>query len=166
MGRMALLQHNLPDGTSHFDWLIERPDPHGPRTQVRERDPNERCLIAFRVVERVDQARVMKFVADRIEDHRYLYLDYQGPIAGERGSVQRQSAGVVRNINERDERTIVVRGRWLGGDEFVWTGRREGELWSFDRADTNIRVARSSKPRPDPDKRSDGSDDMSWIYWV
>lgn len=80
----VLLLHELPDKTRHVDWMIAQ-DPRG-------RDP----LITFRLDERVDQlAQGKRTTARRIADHRSLYLEYQGRIEPDRGSVTRLARGVV-----------------------------------------------------------------------
>lgn len=68
MGRMVLLLHELPDGSSHYDWLLER--------FVGE------ALIAFRVGHRVDgdDGVGREFAAERMVDHRAVYLTYEGSI--------------------------------------------------------------------------------------
>ncbi len=73
---MVLLEHETPDGARHFDWLIERPGV-----------ADEHRLIAFRCAH--DPTRDAPIPAERMPDHRALYLDYEGPIAGDRGSVRR-----------------------------------------------------------------------------
>lgn len=80
--RVVLLRHDLPDGSSHFDWLLE----------PREGLP----LIAFRVAHRLDLVTPAEFSAQRIPDHRREYLDYQGPVSGGRGTVSRVAQGLCR----------------------------------------------------------------------
>ncbi len=76
----VLLKHQTPDDASHFDWLLENP------TQ----QPGSGPLVCFRVEiplnEWPDNSPVDLV---RIADHRRLYLDYEGPISGNRGSVTR-----------------------------------------------------------------------------
>lgn len=79
MGRTVLLLHRLPDGASHYDWL----------TQVVPGGP----LLAFRVSHRIDHADITRFRAQRLADHRAAYLDYEGPVSGNRGDVERVAAG-------------------------------------------------------------------------
>jgi len=44
----------------------------------------------------------------RLPDHRQLYLDYQGPISGDRGSVRRLNRGTVRWITHSPDRIELV----------------------------------------------------------
>jgi hypothetical protein len=81
MGRWALLKHTLPDRTWHYDWLLDasgHPDA---------------ALLTFRTVERPDEPAVHAFDAERIADHRRVYLQYEGDITGNRGRVERVAAG-------------------------------------------------------------------------
>ncbi len=82
--RTVQLLHELPDGTSHVDWMIAR-DRAG-------REP----LISFRLQRRIDELKPgQRMVAERITDHRPAYLDYEGPVSDERGSVRRLAWGTV-----------------------------------------------------------------------
>jgi hypothetical protein len=107
----VLLLHRLPDGAAHIDWLIAR-DRAG-------REP----LIAFRLPCRLDEAAAGDVVAaERIVDHRPHYLTYEGPIAGDRGTVRRLRRGTVMEAEE-DPRGRRMRVSWGGG-----TSRREQRL--------------------------------------
>src|SRR5262245_43439326 len=78
------LLHELADGTSHVDWMIAQ-DPRG-----------ERPLVTFRVAARVDELAGGGVVAaQRLDDHRPAYLDYEGPVSGNRGKVRRLVRGQV-----------------------------------------------------------------------
>lgn len=117
MGRTVLLLHRLPDGSSHFDWLIQKGS-SGP-------------LIAFRVAERIDRPGVAAFRAQRIPDHRAEYLDYEGPVSGDRGEVQRLAAGRAELHAAESRLTAVVDfgsgpRRWQGVPE---VGGASGEGW-------------------------------------
>ncbi len=80
----VLLAHELPDETSHVDWMIAS-EPSG-------REP----LVTFRVGCRVDEiAAGQRVLAHRIDDHRPAYLTYEGPISGGRGTVKRLARGTV-----------------------------------------------------------------------
>ena len=69
-----------------MDWLLAR-DPGG-----------ETALIAFRLPARLDEiAPGRRIEAERIADHRPLYLEYEGPISGDRGAVTRLARGRIRS---------------------------------------------------------------------
>lgn len=91
MAGAVLLQHDLPDGSSHFDLLIERPNtPGGP-------------LVSFRVDARIDLAEPgASLMATRLPDHRNDYLTYEGPVSGGRGEVRRVVSARVLGVVERD----------------------------------------------------------------
>ncbi|MCC7388292.1 MAG: hypothetical protein IT431_05945 [Phycisphaerales bacterium] len=83
MPRAVVLRHDLPDGSHHFDWLLE-PTPGDAG--------DERVLIAWRLPV-APPAPSGRFEAVRLEPHRRLYLTYEGPIAGGRGTVARVASG-------------------------------------------------------------------------
>lgn len=73
----ALLEHDYP--TLHWDLLLERPD--------QERVPTWR-LPAVPVVG-------AELTAERSFDHRQLYLEYEGPVSGDRGTVRQAARGTL-----------------------------------------------------------------------
>jgi hypothetical protein len=55
--------------------------------------------------------------ARALSDHRKVYLDYEGPISGDRGSVRRVDAGTFRVlIWEQDHVRVEVSGSQLVGE--------------------------------------------------
>lgn len=97
MPRFVVLCHRLPDGTEHFDWMIE---------QDASYSPDDRTLITFRTA--VLPCRADTFEAERIADHRALYLHYEGAIKGGRGWVSRVAGGSA-DLIRLDARSAVVR---------------------------------------------------------
>jgi hypothetical protein len=110
--RMVLLRHELPgdDGAFHYDWLIE-----GPQRIPAPPTPDDRCLVSFRVLERLDllspvpSAKMAKgeepapveFEARRTPDHRRQYLTYEGPVTGGGGGrVVRVASGEVQAVEQ------------------------------------------------------------------
>lgn len=71
--RFAVLHHNHP--FSHWDLLLETPSG---------------CW-TWRLLDSPEAAQVLR--AERIADHRPFYLDYEGPVSGDRGSVAQYDAG-------------------------------------------------------------------------
>lgn len=113
--RTTLLKHTLPDGTSHFDWLIET-TPEAP-------------LTTFRVAVRIDDPACEGFEAERLADHRRVYLDYEGEVSGGRGVVLQVARGEVRGEINADAATLHV---GFGGAFRRWSGHRVSEaLWRF-----------------------------------
>lgn len=111
----VLLRHELPDGSGHYDWLLECPGREG--------------LITFRVSERIDLRECLGFGATRLGDHRRAYLTYEGPVPPGRGAVKRVAQGTCEV--EEGAGTIGVRA-CFGGQVRVYEGRLgEGDLWMF-----------------------------------
>lgn len=97
----AVLAHTVGDGT-HWDFLIEVPDLERLPTWRLAADP---CTATVAIG------------AERIGDHRAVYLDYEGEIAGDRGVVSRVERGAARVLVFEGERLVaevageVLRGR-------------------------------------------------------
>ncbi len=107
--RTVILHHQVPPSAStsapadHYDWLIETPAPPG----VTPTD-DDRTLICFRSAERPDQliAQRQPFTAERIADHRRLYLHFEGELSHSRGTVTRVAQGTFR-IHERNQQVLI-----------------------------------------------------------
>ncbi|MCP3905757.1 MAG: hypothetical protein GY715_19190 [Planctomycetes bacterium] len=96
----VLLNHVLPDGTEHVDWMIAIDDEH--------RQP----LISFRLHRRLDDLAPGESMAvERTPDHRPAYLTHEGPVSGGRGTVRRLRAGRVVAWRETG-RTWTVEIAW------------------------------------------------------
>jgi len=108
----VLLRHDLPDGSHHFDWLLAQ-DGDGP-------------LLTFRL-DRDISLDTEAFEAERLADHRRVYLAYEGEISGGRGSVARVVQGHC-SIRSRTEDLIRL---WI--DLGVRTGHLRGTRQSSGR---------------------------------
>jgi len=91
--RFVVLRHNVGPGTSragelHFDWMFEI-------------DGMLRTW-ATAPIERFDQS--IELDCHRLADHRIDYLDYEGEISGDRGSVSRVLSGSFRLIEDLPDR--------------------------------------------------------------
>ncbi|MEE8450764.1 MAG: DNA polymerase ligase N-terminal domain-containing protein [Thermoguttaceae bacterium] len=95
MARFAVLRHDAPGGL-HFDLLLEMgsvlktwalPQPPGP----------------------------VEMTCEALSDHRPVYLGYEGPVSGDRGSVDRWDGGTCEVLHQSD-RELVVR---LAGEKLV-----------------------------------------------
>lgn len=73
MPRYVILAHDWP--TPHWDLLLENGD----------------ALLAWRLLAEPAPGRTVP--AERNADHRKFYLDYEGPVSGDRGTVARWDAG-------------------------------------------------------------------------
>lgn len=88
MPRFAILVHNWP--IHHWDLFLEDGD----------------GLLAWRLLEEPHIGRTVP--AEPTARHRTLYLDYQGPVSGHRGTVTRWDVGRFEWI-ERTDRMLAVR---------------------------------------------------------
>ncbi|HLO40345.1 MAG TPA: hypothetical protein VK176_04920 [Phycisphaerales bacterium] len=110
--RMVVLVHMLPAGDAHFDWLIQASP-----------DASDRVL-TFRT--RIHPAEGLVFSADKLADHRSIYLTYEGEVSGGRGSVQRVWEGTIERVEMGESNMEVEAGGWLwkgracGGGAWVW----------------------------------------------
>ncbi|MEQ8845826.1 MAG: hypothetical protein RIB58_13335 [Phycisphaerales bacterium] len=111
----VLLRHDLPDGSHHFDWLIDR-DGQGP-------------LLTFRLDADL-RTGPPSFEAVLLPDHRRRYLDYEGPVSGGRGSVQRLWRGQGVLVVEEADR-VVVRVEIAGHCHILGGIRQEKDRFLF-----------------------------------
>lgn len=113
MPRFALLRHESPRGL-HWDLLLEAGGIL--RTWALERLPDAGGDIA----------------CQKLADHRLAYLDYEGPVSGDRGSVSRWDRGSYRIERESDTELVVeLTGERLNG----WASLRRApdgpDRWDF-----------------------------------
>ena len=108
MPRYVLLEHDHPH--LHWDLMLEA----------------GAALLTWRLP--APPAPGETLTAQRIGDHRPAYLDYEGPIAGDRGRVRRWDAGVFAWVQQDDQQIIVELqgGRLTGTLRLEW---REGDDW-------------------------------------
>ncbi len=99
MHQTVVLQHTLPGGSSHHDWLIDQP-----------RIAHEKRLLSFRCQTRPDRA-TEPFSALQLPPHRAHYLEYQGPVSPARGHVTRVATGEVLRLDHAVD-TISLSVRW------------------------------------------------------
>ncbi len=122
--RYVILEHALPPGrerTTHWDLMLESGEVL--RTWALAAPP----------------ALEVAVTAEGLVDHRREYLDYEGPISGNRGSVTRWDEGRYEiEADNRERLTIVVEGRRLRG-RLALQRQADGHFWrvSFSAAPTN-----------------------------
>jgi hypothetical protein len=127
--RSVVLLHTLVDGSTHYDWLLER---------AHAADGSEGALMAWRMTERPDSGIIEVGAmcrGERMADHRRLYLDYEGPISGGRGEVRRIACGEWVLEVEGAE-VVEFRGRfegWPTGKWMRWRAEnsKRGFVWSL-----------------------------------
>ena len=91
--RFVVLEHKLPpesERPSHWDLLLEQPPEWGG------------VLLSFEVSKPPAEWGPLTAVL-KLPDHRALYLDYEGPISGNRGSVTRVLEGNIQWLEKTDE---------------------------------------------------------------
>ncbi len=118
MPRSVVLLHSLPDGSHHFDWLLE------PAGAAAGRDPDERVLIAWSLPRPPEQAGPQPIEAVRLPPHRLLYLDFEGPIPDDRGTVERVAEGVAEVLADTPEHFAATLS--LGREDLTITGACKG----------------------------------------
>jgi hypothetical protein len=101
MPRFVVLTHDHP--CLHWDFMLE----------------NEAVLRTWRLDQPPDSAG--EITARPLPDHRLAYLDYEGPVSGNRGEVRRWDRGEYLSVAERDEGLeIELRGEKLSGRARLW----------------------------------------------
>ena len=97
MPRFVILRHDSPQGL-HWDFMLERGSSLA--TWALEREPAEGEVVCARA----------------LSDHRLAYLDHEGPVSGDRGSVTRWDAGTYQFEHEGpDEMVVKLQGNKLSG---------------------------------------------------
>jgi hypothetical protein len=126
---MVLLRHDTPDHKHHFDWMIAGPAvPQSLPALAEHEGLTEPLLITFRLPLSLDCLGVGDSIEiERLADHRYAYLSYQGPISGDRGSVARVAAGWLDRVQSLAEDQIEC--------QISWTERQNGPLQQILRLD-------------------------------
>lgn len=112
MFRFAILTHNHPH--LHWDFLVEHSPEETLKTWRLEQIPRDGVLI----------------LAEALPDHRRIYLDYEGPISGDRGEVKRWDAGSVTMLSETDTKITIQ----INSDRLQGTAELEhvkDQLWQF-----------------------------------
>lgn len=113
MPRAVILRHDLPDGTWHYDWMIERmiPDLEPDRPSDPTPDPDRRSLLTLRLDPAPDPpplaADPAPFLAERLPDHRAFYLDHEGPVSEGRGTVTRVAVGSGAVLRETPDELLL-----------------------------------------------------------
>lgn len=114
----------------HFDWLIETPYPPGTTPT-----DDDRTLLCFRCAQRPDIliARGEPFTAERLADHRRLYLHYEGELSDNRGTVKRVAKGLVLLYMQNSD-CFWIETRFAGDGYCILAVMRlavQGASWRF-----------------------------------
>ncbi|MCA9254099.1 MAG: hypothetical protein KDA33_00615 [Phycisphaerales bacterium] len=91
-GRFVVLFHCHPGEGDHFDLMIER---GAALATWRVEAPIEAC------------SERGSLDCRRLDDHRAAYLEYEGPISGNRGVVSRHDAGEFEILEQSPGRLVI-----------------------------------------------------------
>src|SRR5262245_18907252 len=97
MPRFVLLLHECPSGIprpTHCDLMLETGETL--QTWALAQLPRD-WQLPHDIKSVVRLAPTNAVAAERLADHRISYLDYEGPVSGERGNVRKLDAGNFRN---------------------------------------------------------------------
>lgn len=117
-GRFVVLYHECPaddERPSHYDLMLE----------------HEGVLLTWALAE--PPRLGAEQIAERLPDHRLRYLDYEGPVSGDRGHVVRWDRGECRiERASEDELLAILSGERISGR---LVGRREPDGWRLSVSD-------------------------------
>ena len=110
MPRFVILEHDHP--TRHWDLMLEA----GP------------VLRTWRLSRPPEPSRPVEAIPSF--DHRLAYLDYEGPVSGNRGTVRRWDAGTFAwELDTPEQVAVCLSGGRIAGRAIL---QREKSAWSFD----------------------------------
>lgn len=121
MPRFVLLYHECPSGCerpSHWDLMLESGDalrtwalPQLPQAWHKVHATTARLQTTCPPISLENVVS-----AEQLADHRLAYLDYEGPLSGGRGHVQRVDAGTLTaNSESADRLNVTLAGNGLRG---------------------------------------------------
>ena len=71
-------------------------------------------------------------IADELPDHRTAYLDYEGPVSGDRGQVTRWDAGEFHwQVAEPEKVVVELEGKRLRGIATLARDADDPQRWRF-----------------------------------
>jgi hypothetical protein len=117
MPRFAILRHETPPGSPrplHWDLLLE----------------DAGTLLTWALTEPPATGRPI--AAEALANHRTAYLDYEGPVSGNRGTVTRWDTGTFQ-WRRRSDREIAVNlsGHVLCGEAVLTRADDTSQQWRF-----------------------------------
>ena len=117
--RFTVLRHDLPlhaQRECHWDLLLEPPDnsPDAPHLAANATlFYSAAGLLTFEVPMQPEEWNNNQFAVKRLPDHRLVYLNYEGPISGDRGHVKRVQSGFIQwKVLAEDLLVLSVRQTW------------------------------------------------------
>jgi len=113
MPRFVVLEHDGPGGR-HWDFMLEAPA----------------ALATWALRAAPDSPGSV--TAEGLADHRLAYLDYEGPVSGERGSVTRWDHGDYVDEHETEGcRVVRLAGQRLKGTATLTQSPEDANRWQF-----------------------------------
>ena len=107
MHRWVILEHDHP--FLHWDLMLQTGD----------------VLRTWRLAESPQPGKTIR--AEAIANHRLMYLDYEGPVSGNRGRVRRWDEGIYQGeLGNGEQIVLVLNGRRFRGRLVL---RRDGDHW-------------------------------------
>lgn len=96
----------------HYDWMFEV-----------EGEKSERNLMTWSVEEMPQKVSgIQQIPAKRLENHRSIYLEYEGEVSSGRGYVKIYDKGYYEIISsENDSYKLLLNGKKINGT-FIWRG--------------------------------------------
>ena len=88
MNRFVLLRHNTTETQYHWDFLFE------------ETTACKTFSVAQEAAEELQRTGAVECFATQLADHRLAYLDYEGPVSGNRGYVERLDHGTYEVVGD------------------------------------------------------------------
>jgi hypothetical protein len=115
--RFVILRHDSPRG-AHFDFMLEA---NGVlKTWALPRPPE----------------LGMEIECEALADHRIEYLDYEGPVSGQRGVVTRWDHGTYTLLRQSDAEWVVqLVGERLADKAILSRAAGDSSRWRFSLAD-------------------------------
>lgn len=99
--RTTILEHTIATGL-HHDWLIEDPRLANPQAE------NARLWTARVAPPPQDWDKLKRFDLTITPPHRRIYLNYQGPVQGQRGYVRRLAQGTCQVLEWSEQRIVLA----------------------------------------------------------
>jgi len=117
MPRYVILRHETPSGYErpcHWDFMLESGNVL--RTWALQEEPHRGATVA----------------AEALADHRLAYLDYEGPVSGNRGRVIRYDEGTYDLVCDTPTRvTVSLAGRALQCSATLERGPDDSPSWTI-----------------------------------
>jgi hypothetical protein len=114
MPRFVILRHDCPRGV-HFDFMLE----------------SDGVLKTWALPEPPSQG--VSFIGESLPDHRLAYLDYEGPVSDNRGSVARWDHGAYETEQRTDtEWNVALSGEKIVGKVILRKTADSANLWSVE----------------------------------